>query len=400
MNAKSRYDDLILKIEARAQDRDAKVSTIMSFIASTSAFTVVDIDSILRFMTGDTLKQYIKTRKLMAAYRFLVNTDVQKVTSAKAISIAIDIAGYDNQSSFTKRFSGFFHLSPKEAFLKKDYSLLTPPLTWDAISCDTDFSKTNGDEVSQMESTIKFGIPKEQYDKAIEAHELEILYGLPTVFSQIAFDLAEQQGVSLNDAFAFADSLHDFGGDFSKEGLEPEIAEMYSDNPEENIKAAANNPYIQFMFFQCGLSVSSAHELSQFRIPMSEKEIMEMDPRMLYEFAYAEHMEFFFFKSAYEYYAEQTNDDHSSEDFDEYIDLLYRGIPKEVALEEIIPVKYFEPDPKDCLIPDDIPDEYDSIERMAKENERWNNVRIDIEFDEENTVYEVEDTCDQGFFDF
>lgn len=400
MNAKARYDDLILKIEEGAQDKNTDVNTIMSSAVSASAFAPVDLNAILSFMTGYSLRQYIKIRKLMAAYRFLIDADVRKITSTQAISTAVAISDYDNQSSFTKKFSAFFQLTPKEAFRKKDYSLLTPPLTWDAIACDTDFSKTNGDEVSQMTSTMIFGIPKEQYDKAIEAHELEILYGLPTVFSQIAFDLAEQQGVSLKDAFAFADSLYDYGGNFTKEGLEPEIADMYSDDPVENIKVIAFNPYVQFMFFQCGLSVSSAQELSHFRLPLSEKEIMEMDPRMLYEFAHAEHMEFYFFKSAYEYYKEHTSDDYSSEDFDDYIDLLYRGIPKEVALEEIIPVKYFEPDPKDCLIPNDIPDEYDSIERMAKENERWNNVRIDIEFDEENTVYEVEDTCDQGFFDF
>lgn len=400
MNAKTRYDDLILKIEDGALDRDTSANDLMFSVARASAFTVGELSSMLRFMTGDTLLQYIKMRKLMAAYRFLIDADVRKITSTNAISNAVAISGYDNQNSFTKKFSAFFGLSPKEAFLKKDYSLLSEPLTWDSISCDTNHSKTNEKEVSQMASTMKFGILQEQYDKAIEAYELETLYGLPPMFSKIAFDLAERQSVSLKDAFAFADSLYDYGGDFSKEGLDPEIADMYSDDPEENIKAIAFDPYIQFMFFQCKLSVSSAYELSMFRLPISEEEAMKMDPRMLHEFARAENIEFYFFKSAYEYYEKHADDDYSDEDFDKYIDLLYRDIPKEIAFEEIIPAKFFEPDPKDFLIPNDIPDEYDSIERMAAEDECWNNVRIDVEFDEENSAYEFEDICDHGALDF
>lgn len=47
----------------------------------------------------------------------------------------------------------------------------------------------------------------------------------------------------------------------------------------------------------------------------------------------------------------------------------------------------------------DLDDFFEAVEQEVNENARWNNVRIDMEFDEENFAYEQDD-FNEGPFDF
>lgn len=403
MNAKKRYDVLINQIEAGAHDKYLTADELMFSVAKSTSFSPSDLSSLLNFMTGQTLRQYIRQRKLMAAYQFLIEADTAKVSSASAISTAVAISGYDNQNSFTKRFSSAFLLSPKEAYLKKDFSLLTGPATWDVISGEDDASPNRQEGSNSMNTTIKFGISQDQYERVLEAHDLELLYGFSPAVSQAAFDLSEQLNLSLKDAFAYTDSLQEFFGDMndclkdisdSDKSSLPNLAEM--------IRNAAVDPYVQFIYFSCGLSASAAFALEGSYLTPSPEELMKQDPHLLRAFLRTTEMSFSYFKAAYMYYTAHADSSYGDDCFNEYLDLLHLGWPKEEAFDHLLP-SYDNDDFNmyEQSVPEhsDLDDFFEAVEQEVNENARWNNVRIDMEFDEENFAYEQDD-FNEGPFDF
>ena len=396
MNVKTRYDNLITQIEIGAKNPDIDANTLMDSVTRASGFSTPELNTAFRFITDETLLQYIKTRKLMAAYKYLLEADPSKISSPRAISYAVSISGYDNQNSFTKKFSQFFNkLTPKEAFLKKDLSLLTEPLTWAVVSDESALTLSNKEEDLPMVNTLKFGISQEQYTKVIEAHEFSLLYNLPEMFNQVAFEISEQLGVTMKNAFAYADSLYDYGDEFSYDP-DPEEDEEQLEDPEDELREVAFDPFVQFAFFKCHLSVYAAYELRD-RLCFSEDSIMTMDPKLLHAFAQTYDMNFNFFKQAYEYYQQHATDNFTKEQLERYIDLLEINTPIEIAFREIAP---FTDDFDFCYeVPlsgddDSLPD---IIEQMASEDRQWSNVRIDIELDEDNIAYELEDIDDPNF---
>lgn len=391
MNAKARYNALIAEIEAKACDRNSIAHDLMFSIARSKGIDPRDLNALIRFMTGDTLLNYIKSRKLMAAYKYLIESQQLDIESA------IVISGFDNQSSFTKKFSAYFNLTPKEAFYKKDKSLYVEPLTWDTVSCDTDYSTTDTGESSLMKEVMRFGIPQHQYSKVIQAHELEELYGFSPFLSQLAFELSENLKISLREVFAFVDEIRDYEQFHAEDhadrlGEEVDLPRMLS-----SIKESAQDPYMQFMYFKCDIHPDQAHEMLYERFQMTKKEIILQDPTIIREFTKTGYMSkgympFDFFKAAYIYYMENANAQYSDEEYDEYIDLLHGGFSKEEAFDELEPfdmdeIAVFERNQHvfEAL------DEYyfnHPIERMAEEIEDCNGIRIDMDYDEDNPYYD------------
>lgn len=369
MNAKKQYDDMILCIEKCVCDQST--DDLMESIAHNSGYGMRDINTVIKYLTGSTLRDYIKERKLMAAYRYLITEKNPN------ISFAVDISGFDNHSSFTKKFSARFGMPPKEASCKKDKSLLTDPLTWNEISCDTACPTVAEEEVEQMEEKRRFGISQEQYVKIMEASELEAVYGFEPMFSQAAFELAESLGLPMKETFKFVDELHELGDDFSDEDSGERLCRLVSD------------PFMQFMFFKCDLSVDLTF-ITMDRIPLSEEDIMQLDPVLIYTYAHIPEMRFNYFKEAFDYYVIHADQNYTDIDFDEYVDMICREIPKEIAFSNLLPMgdcdiagsKMFRTEQEELL------GSFDPIERMAEEDAQWSGTRIDSDFDEENAAYE------------
>ncbi len=142
MNAQEKYDTIINDIEEGASDRYTSADELAKELAAKHALDYRELNAVMKFMTGDTALYYIKKRKLMAAYLYLISASDNKPKSA--ITEAIEISGMDNHSSFCKKFGEVFPITPKEAFMRRDLSLYVVPLTWSMISQNVDVQVVEG----------------------------------------------------------------------------------------------------------------------------------------------------------------------------------------------------------------------------------------------------------------
>lgn len=97
----------------------------------------------------------------MASYKLLISMQILDIQAS------IEIYGYENQASYTKKFRELFGMTPTEAHDKKDESKILPPLTWQRISDDVEYDTMDAD--SSVVSKTKFGITYNQYLKIMEA---------------------------------------------------------------------------------------------------------------------------------------------------------------------------------------------------------------------------------------
>lgn len=249
MNARERFDLIISKIEeCSASDEFAKPADIADRISKETGCSFREMNSIFSFLTGSTFLEYIKERKMMAAYKMLISCPILNIEAA------ICVSGYDNQSSFTKGFNKQFGITPKNAFSEKDKTKLLPAKTWEFISSAEDLFESV--DVSSQESSIKFGISKEQYDKILEASDYQALYNFNDSQSEAAFKISEDYKVSLKNAFEFVD-------EFTIMFCDDEFSQLESN--EKDIKLFIQNSpallYLYFTVFEGEKSLSEIIEL-------------------------------------------------------------------------------------------------------------------------------------------
>lgn len=124
MKIVERFNSMINMIEnAVFSEKSLKATEIKMETAQYCGLSLRDLNTVFTYLTDSSLLEYIKGRQIMAAYSVIISMkqfDIEK---------AIDISGYDNQSSFGKRFKEVFGMSPKSAFRKKDKTKLVGPLT-------------------------------------------------------------------------------------------------------------------------------------------------------------------------------------------------------------------------------------------------------------------------------
>ncbi len=128
MNAKNRYDGIIESIEEAVENWSDPAREIAGEEAGNLGLAPREFNAIMQFFTGSTAIDYIRKRKLMAAYKYLItdeNPDIQT---------ALSFTDYDNQSSFTTAFRKIFDMPPGGAMTLKDQSKWEEALTWDIIT--------------------------------------------------------------------------------------------------------------------------------------------------------------------------------------------------------------------------------------------------------------------------
>lgn len=390
MNAKERYNKIISDIEEKAQDPFVSSSELAMAVAADNFMSLREINTVTRFLFDDLLLNYIRQRKMMAAYRYLVSGESMDITGA------VDIADLGTHSSFDRGFKKVFGITPKEAYRNKDLSLFVQPLTWDVISCETENPLVAEEEAMQMDDISIFGISKEQYARAIEATDLAELYGFDSQMSSCAFELAASLGRPMKDTFRYVSEL-----------LEAGVGLRETDSKEtsfvlEDFIDDASDPLMQFLFFACALHVDSAYELMD-RLPFSDEKFMETDPMLLHLYAKTPEMRFDYFVNAMAYYNERADQNYDEMDLMFYFRKICMGVPKEEAFEQLLPMGGVqELDDVDYVEEMKMEEYYrdDSIERMAEEDEHWAGQRIDVEVDPDNAVYDEEDLGYHGPLDF
>ena len=389
MNARDSYNYLIRSIEEQAEKKYENADKIVLSMQKKMCCDARDLNALFRFMTGETILEYVKKRKLMASYEVLIRQQTFKVEDA------IDVSGYDNQSSFTKKFSSEFGMSPKEAHKKKDRSLYTPAKTWEEISCDSNQNDGTGEKLPMKQET-KFGILQSSYQQALKIIELESIYGFGKMYTKLANMLFEELESPIEDVFGFVESIRTFCGynidDAKRTYKFNKTLKNESIWFENRVKEIANSPYIRYAYFKCGFSVGLAMELD-YCIPMTQSEIMEIDVNLLKAYVRYTDVNFNHFKKAYNYFMLNCDGVYDDEKLNEFLDRVACDEPIETAFDDIdlffgeIDDDQFEPimskqEEEKLLFAD-----FDFIERMAKEEERWHGINISDRYDEENEAY-------------
>ena len=395
MTVREQYDAMIRKIEQEAGRGDLSASELAERVARENGLGIRDMTAVMRYLTGRTLLDYIRERKLMAACRYLTGGPETTIHQAIAIS------GYDNQSSFTKRFTAVFGM-PNTAVKR--------------IGEGQEFPAVATEKWTKQDGETMFGLPRETFEQVMWASELERMYSLHPAFSQLAFRLYEEGtgedarrkekgGRSMEDCFRFLHGIQDVytvHGEFASE-----------DSPEDLAREAdaeyVSSAFYRFMFFQCDITVGTASDLMLSRIMPTEEELMQMDPNMIRAFSLADeyfHLNFFFFRKAYQYFQEHGAGIYGNEEFFQYLDLLDQNVPIEIAFANIVPEMDAE-EVNDAMeeawreMQFEEQYEPDSFwEEQAAEEERWHDVILDLDLDEENREYEMEDLLDPGPLDF
>lgn len=388
MAANEKFNSLIAEIENQVTNQTKSAKDIYFDVSRSQGLQPRDLSTVFSFLTNNTLFEYIKNRKLMAAYDYLIAAEKPNMSKA------IGIADYGDQPSFIRAFKKMFMCTPKEAVSRKDYSKLSPSLSWDMLSSDFTSASYDKGTIIMQEKMI-FGITEANFAKLSQALDLGAFYGFSTMFSNYAYDLAEKTGRSLEDTFAYVGSLREYGGDFTDD---PE-----DKTPEEALREVGDNPTYQKLFFERRLDVSAVSEL-MFDYGATEDLLMQCNMEMINLFpglASDEYMHFPYYIKAYEYYSERLP--ISVEDYywyNRYLDELMTDTPIEYAFEDIYPFaksayddekNLFDYGNYDVDVEERGQESYSVIDALDEEQQSWREKQIDDSYDPDNTGFDYLD---------
>ena len=386
MTAKERYDAIIQEIERNATSQRMQARDIAEEIAWNQVMTYRDLATVLGFMTGEQLINYIRSRKYQAAYQFLIEAKDKGIKRSRAISKALDIADIKEQSQLNKKIKQLYGITPGEAYLLQDASRLIPPKSWDEISCEETIIENTRDSDDVPETV--FGIDRAIYERISKINDLEAFYGLSRDYSIAAVKLSDELNITLEDAFSYVEGFQAERNAIldDEESSEEQIAEVMEDNW---LWDNASNPDMIYCCINCGISVSSAIWAVRELPELGHGPIAELSPFFIRAFQEGYQIHSHFLRKACDYYENHTDDTYTDDDFYEFIDQLLMDRPIEVAFENMQFEKACNDDDifVDLTPDDEITDAELAFEEWASQETDYRKHRFDENYDPDNPVY-------------
>ncbi len=388
MTAKERYDEIIQKIEDMVTAQRLQAKDIAEDIAWDQGMTYRDLATVLGFLTGEQLINYIRGRKYQAAYKFLSEAKGRKLKMSLAISKALDIADMKEQSSLNKVFKKLFGITPGEAYYMQDPSRMLPPKNWAEISNDSPAAEEIEDAHDEPETV--FGIDKALYERITRINDLEAFYGLTRDYSIAAVRLSEEFNIDLADAFGYVEGFkaeRELIMD-DEEATQEQIADVTS---EEWLWENASDPDMIYCCITCGVSVSSALWLVRELTSLGHTPISSLSPYFIKAYQEDYRIHSHFLRKACEYYECHIDDTYTDDDFEEFLDQLLMDYPIEIAFENMQREKVYDDDDfflTDYTDEDTVADERAiALEEWASENADNHGPRFDEDYDPDNPNY-------------
>lgn len=349
MTGSEKIDRVTALIESEIK-KDKSASEIADNVAREIGNSTRDLSTIFSFMTGKTLIDYIKGRKLNASYEHII--DGERFDAKTAVTLS----GLGDQSALIKKFNNAYGMTPKEAHAKKDRSLVKMRMKWN------DFSHVEIQEITSEENdtvttnNTVFGLARTKYEEVKEAIGLQELYGFDELQSEIAYYIHQTYDFPLKDTFRFVDEyeykeytkedeekdeqeLKDFFGlpeDYQfapeKEDVPHLTREEYYD---ERVKRDADDPEIRFAYFEVGVSsIYAIYHLIDKLHALGDNNITKLEPKLIKMCAY-EDFDARFCKKAVAYYLNNATDEYGDDAFEEYVGYLLNGQYIEDAFDNI-----------------------------------------------------------------
>lgn len=317
MNTKERYNRIIDRTDSLIFSYDKNEnyyseSKIAKIVTEEEGIGARELNSIFSFLLGETFHQYVRERRLTIAYnRLIEDSDCQ-------MEELVEFTRYDNQSSFIKGFKAKFGCSPGKVKENRNEYYTIGKKTWESLS---EFSCREYESRHKLGGETKFGVPTELIERYEYALDLQELYEMDDVESEIAFRLASFFDVDLMKAFEFISqwTINDYfcGEDDSIDGLVKCICDEYRE--------------VMTLFFICPedeITVSEAKEyvrmLKGEGVPIKD---VEYEIFRIYQESNSASFSYFELKEMYEEYQELYPNETS--DFVEHLPALEMGTPVE-----------------------------------------------------------------------
>lgn len=347
MTGSEKIDRVTALIESEIK-KDKSASEIADNVAREIGNSTRDLSTIFSFMTGKTLIDYIKERKLNASYEHII--DGERFDAKTAVTLS----GLGDQSALIKKFNNAYGMTPKEAHAKKDRSLVKVRMKWN------DFSHVEIQEITIEENdtvianNTVFGLARTKYEEVKEAIEFQELYGFDELQSEIAYYIYQTYDFPLKETFRFVDE-YDYDTRSSKlsdDNIDEDLKELLNkvfsndvvdDEPEMDrteyynyfAKGDADDPEIRYAYFVVGVkSIPAIYNLIDKLHALGDNDITELEPELIEMCAY-EDFDARFCKKAVAYYLDNATDEYGDDAFEEYVGYLLNGQYIEDAFDNI-----------------------------------------------------------------
>jgi len=327
LTAKERYDAIIKDIEDLTRNNHLQAKDIAERIAYNQGMTYRDLATVLGFLTGEQLINYIRSRKYEAAYEYIIST--KKLDINRAIAIA-DVS---QQSNLNRVFRKYYDLTPGDAFRLKDATRCISPKSWDVISGSLDIESFKDDDLEEPDTI--YGIDLALYERISKINDLQAVYGLDRDYSTIAVRLCDECGIDLDSAFGYVEGFK-AERDLVLEDDESSDEEVARVLAEDWLWNNASDPAMIFCCITCGVSVSYALWMIAELAELGHGPVTALSPYFVRAFSSGIQVHSHFLKKACEYYEARIDDSYTDEDFDVFLDHLLMDKPIEIAFEEML----------------------------------------------------------------
>ena len=326
MSFKTDFEKLIEMIELRSRKSMSAVE-IARDVSKSIGINTRDLGTSFLFITGKSLSEYIKDRKMMAAYKYLIETENPKTPEA------VDISGYDNQSSFNKRFKEVFKISPGQAVKEKDASLYKTWISWEDLESETEERK--GIRRWSMNNNRVYGVALEDYNTICEVLELQSIYGLSEEMSRAAFDFSKKFNRPLSKTFQYFSEYVTSYEDYNyscKMGYEDRIYPSEEEYIKAEIDGKLSDPEMCYLFFDTDFSEDIYDIISKAKEQGIEdvRSLSKTTLRLL-----ASDIESYYGLKSAEYFDKHVNENYQKESLESYIQLIECGFDYWVAFNRL-----------------------------------------------------------------
>ncbi len=358
MTGSEKIDQVTALIESEIK-KDKSPAKIADSVAQSVGASTRDLSTVFMFLTGQTLLQYIKERKIMASCGSIINSNKFDVQTA------VTISGLGDQSALNKVFKKTFGYTPKEVFGRKDSTMIKLRMTWDQMG-NTEITPVHeSTETNALRKTKIFGIERSKYDQIKEIIELQIIYGFDELQSETAYAIHSNYDLPLKDTFQFVSEYHYNEGPTELD--EEDFAIMSREEYFETfIKEDADDPEIRYIYFNGDMaSIYTVFHVLEKLHNAGENDATQLDIDVINVCAYYD-IDVGYCKKAIQYYKEHATDEYGDAAFDEYIEHILRDIPIEHAFSSIMQIGDWDDYTNDDTI-DEKYDFDDTFEKWAAE---------------------------------
>lgn len=194
MSFQNRFNGIIESIENHISQKEDQIPERLAQESGVHLRMVADA---FQFITGITLAQYIKQRRMIHALNYKMNSNCSMETAATDY-------GFADAPTLSKAFKANFGISPSQ--MSKEMLKTYMPLTIERVMATAGL-KSDNDGICANEKSEILGVANEQFQIIKQVLEMNAVYGLSDKEAEYAYNLSRKYGAPLSSAFEFIEDM-------------------------------------------------------------------------------------------------------------------------------------------------------------------------------------------------